>query len=131
MGHEFGATTGRARRCGWLDLVSLKYAVDINGVSELAMMKSDVMSGISKIKICTSYKQFNEETSRMPFSLNTSCLHPAYTEFDGWSEDITNIRNESQLPANLKKYISFIEKNLEVPIKIISIGPRRDQTIYL
>ena len=131
VGHEFGATTGRARRCGWLDLVSLKYAVDINGVSELAMMKSDVMSGISKIKICTSYKQFNEETSRMPFSLNTSCLHPAYTEFDGWSEDITNIRNESQLPTNLKKYISFIEKNLEVPIKIISIGPRRDQTIYL
>ena len=131
VGNEFGATTGRPRRCGWLDLVSLKYAVDINGVSELAMMKSDVMSGISKIKICTSYKQFNEETSRMPFSLNTSCLHPAYTEFDGWSEDITNIRNESQLPANLKKYISFIEKNLEVPIKIISIGPRRDQTIYL
>ena len=131
VGHEFGATTGRARRCGWLDLVSLKYAVDINGVSELAMMKSDVMSGISKIKICTSYKQFNEETSRMPFSLNTSCLHPAYTEFDGWSEDITNIRNESQLPTNLKKYISFIEKNLEVPIKIISIGPRRDQTIDL
>ena len=130
VGKEFGATTGRARRCGWLDLVSLKYAVDINGVTELAMMKSDVMSGISKIKVCTSYKQLGEEISRMPFSLNSPSLSPIYTEFDGWLEDITNIKNHSQLPKNLKKYISFIEKKLEVPIKIISIGPGRDQTIY-
>ncbi len=130
VGKEFGATTGRARRCGWLDLVSLKYAVDINGVTELAMMKSDVMSGISKIKVCTSYKQFDKEINRMPFSLNSSSLSPIYTEFDGWSEDITNIKNDSQLPVNLKKYISFIEKKLEVPIKIISIGPGRDQTIF-
>ena len=131
VGNEFGATTGRARRCGWLDLVSLKYAVDINGVTELAMMKSDVMSGISKIKVCTSYKQFGKEIYRMPFSLNSSSLSPMYTEFDGWDEDITKIKNESHLPNNLKKYISFIEKNLEVPIKIISVGPRRDQTIYV
>ena len=131
VGNEFGATTGRARRCGWLDLVSLKYAVDINGVTELAMMKSDVMSGISKIKVCTSYKQFDKEIYRMPFSLNSSSLSPIYTEFEGWGEDITNIKNESHLPSNLKKYISFIEKNLEVPIKIISVGPRRDQTIYV
>ena len=131
VGNEFGATTGRARRCGWLDLVSLKYAVDINGVTELAMMKSDVMSGISKIKVCTSYKQFDKEIYRMPFSLNSSSLSPIYTEFEGWDEDITNIKNESHLPNNLKKYISFIEKNLEVPIKIISVGPRRDQTIYV
>ena len=131
VGKEFGATTGRARRCGWLDLVSLKYAVDINGVTELAMMKSDVMSGINKIKVCTSYKQFNKKIFRMPFSLNPSSLSATYTEFDGWNEDITNIKDESQLPNNLKKYISFIEKNLQVPIKIISIGPRRDQTIYL
>ena len=131
VGNEFGATTGRARRCGWLDLVSLKYAVDINGVTELAMMKSDVMSGISKIKVCTSYKQFDKEIYRMPFSLNSSSLSPIYTEFDGWGEDITKIKNESHLPNNLKKYISFIEKNLEVPIKIISVGPRRDQTIYV
>jgi len=130
VGNEFGATTGRPRRCGWLDLVSLKYAVDINGVTELAMMKSDVMSGISKIKICTSYKLFDKEISRMPFSLNSSNLSPVYSEFDGWSEDITNVKNESQLPANLKKYISFIEKKLEIPVKIISLGPRRDQTIY-
>lgn len=131
VGNEFGATTGRARRCGWLDLVSLKYAVEINGVTELAMMKSDVMSGISKIKVCTSYKQFGKEIYRMPFSLNSSSLSPMYTEFDGWDEDITKIKNESHLPNNLKKYISFIEKNLEVPIKIISVGPRRDQTIYV
>ena len=131
VGNEFGATTGRARRCGWLDLVSLKYAVDINGVTELAMMKSDVMSGISKIKICTSYKQFDKEIYRMPFSLNSSSLSPIYTEFDGWGEDITKIKDESHLPNNLRKYISFIEKNLEVPIKIISVGPRRDQTIYV
>lgn len=130
VGNEFGSTTGRARRCGWLDLVSLKYAVDINGVTELAMMKSDVMSGIGKIKICTSYKQLDKEIFRMPFSLNSTDLSPIYSEFDGWNENITNIKNDSQLPENLKKYISFIEKKLEVPIKIISIGPRRDQTIY-
>ena len=99
-------------------------------MTELAMMKSDVMSGISKIKVCTSYKQFDEEISRMPFSLNSSSLSPIYTEFDGWSEDLTNIKNYSQLPLNLKKYISFIEEKLEVPIKIISIGPGRDQTIF-
>ena len=130
IGKEFGSTTGRARRCGWLDLVSLKYAVDINGVTELAMMKSDVLSGIDKIKICTSYNQLDKEIFRMPFSLNSTDLSPIYSEFDGWNEDITNIKSDSQLPENLKKYISFIEKELEVPIKIISIGPRRDQTIY-
>ena len=130
VGNEFGSTTGRARRCGWLDLVSLKYAVDINGVTELAMMKSDVMSGIDKIKICTSYKEFDKEIFRMPFSLNSSSLSPVYTEFEGWSEDVTEIKSESQLPKNLKKYIAFIEEKLEVPVKIISLGPRRDQTIY-
>ena len=130
IGNEFGSTTGRARRCGWLDLVSLKYAVDINGVTELAMMKSDVMSGIDKIKICTSYKEFDKEIFRMPFSLNSSSLSPVYTELEGWSEDVTEIKSESQLPKNLKKYIDFIEEKLEVPVKIISLGPRRDQTIY-
>ena len=130
IGNEFGSTTGRARRCGWLDLVSLKYAVDINGVTELAMMKSDVMSGIDKIKICTSYKEFDKEIFRMPFSLNSSSLSPVYTELEGWSEDVTEIKSESQLPKNLKKYIAFIEEKLEVPVKIISLGPRRDQTIY-
>ena len=130
VGKEFGATTGRPRRCGWLDLVSLKYAVDINGVTELAMMKSDVMSGIDKIKVCTSYEQYGKEISRMPFSLNSGNLKPIYTEFNGWQEDITKAKNESQLPENLKKYISFIEEKLEVPVKIISLGPGRDQTIY-
>ena len=130
VGKEFGATTGRPRRCGWLDLVSLKYAVDINGVTELAMMKSDVMSGIDKIKICTSYEQYGKEISRMPFSLNSGNLKPIYTEFNGWQEDITDSKNESQLPENLKKYISFIEEKLEVPVKIISLGPGRDQTIF-
>ena len=130
VGKEFGATTGRPRRCGWLDLVSLKYAVDINGVTELAMMKSDVMSGIDKIKICTSYEQYGKEIFRMPFSLNSGNLKPIYTEFNGWQEDITDSKNESQLPENLKKYISFIEEKLEVPVKIISLGPGRDQTIY-
>ena len=130
VGKEFGATTGRPRRCGWLDLVSLKYAVDINGVTELAMMKSDVMSGIDKIKVCTSYEQYGKEISRMPFSLNSGNLKPIYTEFNGWQEDITDSKNESQLPENLKKYISFIEEKLEVPVKIISLGPGRDQTIF-
>ncbi len=130
VGNEFGATTGRPRRCGWLDLVSLKYAVDINGVNELAMMKSDVMSGINKIKICTSYRLFGKETSRMPFSLNSKNLSPVYSEFMGWNEDLTNIKSESQLPNNLKKYISFIEEKLEIPVKIISLGPKREETIY-
>ncbi len=130
VGNEFGATTGRPRRCGWLDLVSLKYAVDINGVSELAMMKSDVMSGISKIKICTSYKINGKETTRMPFSLDKKNLTPIYTEFKGWNEDLTNIKYESQLPSNLNNYISFIEEKLGIPIKIISLGPKRNQTIY-
>ena len=130
VGNEFGATTGRPRRCGWLDLVSLKYAVDINGVSELAIMKSDVMSGISKVKICTSYNLYGKETSRMPFSLDTENLSPVYTEFEGWNEDLTNIKYESQLPSSLNKYISFIEEKLGIPIKIISLGPKRNQTIY-
>ncbi len=130
IGNEFGSTTGRPRRCGWLDLVALKYAIDINGVSELAMMKSDVMSGINKIKVCTSYNHFGKETSRMPFSLNSANVSPIYTEFEGWNEDVTSIKKESLLPKNLKKYISFIEKYLEVPVKIISLGPKRDQTIY-
>ena len=94
------------------------------------MMKSDVMSGIDKIKICTSYEQYGKEISRMPFSLNSGNLTPIYTEFNGWQEDITDSKNESQLPENLKKYISFIEEKLEVPVKIISLGPGRDQTIY-
>ena len=130
IGNEYGSTTGRPRRCGWLDLVALKYAIDINGVSELAMMKSDVMSGINKIKVCTSYNHFGKETSRMPFSLNSANVSPIYTEFEGWNEDVTSIKKESLLPKNLKKYISFIEKYLEVPVKIISLGPKRDQTIY-
>ena len=130
VGHEFGATTGRPRRCGWLDLVSLKYAVDINGVTELAIMKSDVLSGIDKIKICTSYKQFGKQIFRMPFSLNSNDISPVYSEFDGWNEDITKIKVHSKLPKNLNAYISFIEEKLEVPVKIISLGPKRDQTIY-
>ena len=93
-----------------MDLVSLKYAVDINGVTELAMMKSDVMSGISKIKVCTSYKQFDKEIYRMPFSLNSSSLSPTYTEFDGWSEDITKIKNETHLPNNLKNIYHLLRR---------------------
>ena len=93
-------------------------------LAELAMMKSDVMSGINKIKVCTSYNHFGKETSRMPFSLNSANVSPIYTEFEGWNEDVTSIKNESLLPKNLKKYISFIEKYLEVPIKIISLGPK-------
>ena len=124
VGNEFGSTTGRARRCGWLDLVSLKYAVDINGVTELAMMKSDVMSGIDKIKICTSYKEFDKEIFRMPFSLNSSSLSPVYTEFEGWSEDVTEIKSESQLPKNLKKYIHHLMWELLILKKIFSFTQR-------
>ena len=129
VGVEFGATTGRPRRCGWLDLVSLKYAVDINGVTELAIMKSDVLSRIGKIKICTSYKQFGKEISRMPFSLNSRNLSPIYSEFDGWKEDISKIKTEKAFPKTFMNYVSYLEKELQVPIAIISVGPDRNQTI--
>ena len=131
VGNEFGATTGRPRRCGWLDLVALKYSCQINGVTKLMMMKSDVLSGFKSIKVCTSYEHKGKEIKYMPYDINDSSLKPIYDEFEGWNDDITKIRDFDKLPVNLKKYISYLEKELNIPITIISVGPDRLQTIIV
>ena len=131
VGKEFGATTGRPRRCGWLDLVALKHSIIINGVTKLAIMKGDVLSGIKKIKICTKYKYRGELIDHLPFSLESKNLEPVYEEFDGWDEDITDLNNPKNLPNTFINYINFIEKQVGLKIKIISVGPDRKQTIIV
>jgi len=131
IGNEFGATTGRPRRCGWLDLVALKYSCKINGVTKLMMMKSDVLSGFNSIKICTSYEYRGSNINYLPYDISDSSLKPIYEEFNGWDEDITKIREFNALPINLKKYISYLEKELEIPIAIVSVGPDRTETIIV
>ena len=130
IGNEFGATTGRPRRCGWLDLVSLKHSINVNGVTELIMMKGDVLSGIEKIKICTGYKYQGNFVNHLPFSLSDSSLEPVYVELDGWNEDICKITDYKSLPLNFKNYIDYLEDKLNLKIKIISVGPDRKQTIF-
>ena len=131
IGNEFGATTGRPRRCGWLDLVALKYSCKINGVTKLMMMKSDVLSGFNSIKVCTSYEYRGSNINYLPYDISDSSLKPIYEEFNGWGEDITKIREFKDLPINLKKYISYLEKELEIPITIVSVGPDRTETIIV
>ncbi len=129
VGNEFGATTGRPRRCGWLDLVALKYAVRINGVTKLMMMKADVLSGFDKIKVCTAYNYKGTEVTHLPYNIEAENVTPIYREMKGWSEDLTTFTQKDQLPETLNEYIDFLEKELEVPIKIVSVGPDRTQTI--
>lgn len=128
VGHEFGAVTGRPRRCGWLDLVALKYTVMIDGVTDLIMMKSDCLDDFETIKVCTSYKVDGAETDQVPFDIAAK-IDPVYTEFPGWKKDLTGIRKESELPQEFKNYIKFMEDYLGVPISIISLGPDREATI--
>ena len=128
VGHEFGAVTGRPRRCGWLDLVALKYTVMIDGVTDLIMMKSDCLDDFETIKVCTSYKVDGAETDQVPFDIAAK-IEPVYTEFPGWKKDLTEIRKESELPQEFKNYIKFMESYLGVPISIISLGPDREATI--
>ena len=128
IGNEFGAVTGRPRRTGWLDLVALKYAVMISGVTDLIMMKSDCLDSFETIKVCTSYRVDGAETDQVPFDTYAD-IEPVYTEFKGWNADLTGCRSESALPSEFKEYISFMENYLGVPIKIISLGPDRDATI--
>ena len=130
VGHEFGATTGRPRRCGWLDLVALRYGCQVNGVTQLMMMKADVLSGFKTLKICTSYIYKGKEINHLPYNIEAENLKPVYTEFVGWSEDLTKMENASTLPKTLLTYISFLEKELQIPIKIVSVGPDRKQTIF-
>jgi adenylosuccinate synthase len=129
LGHEYGAVTGRERRCGWVDLVALRYAIMLNGVTRLIMMKSDVLDGFETIKACTSYKINDVETRDFPYNIDTEDIEPVYTSIPGWKTDMTSIKSESELPAAFKDYVAFLERELEVPIVILSVGPDREQTI--
>lgn len=129
LGHEYGAVTGRERRCGWIDLVALKYAVMINGVTKLIMMKSDVLDGFDTIKACVAYNINGNETDEFPFDVTEGEVTPIYKEFKGWKKDMTKTKNESEFPAEFNEYIDFLEDYLEVPVKIVSVGPDREQTI--
>ena len=131
VGNEFGATTGRSRRCGWLDLVSLKHSITVNGVTHLIMMKGDVLSGIDKIKVCTKYNYNGKSVDYMPFSILDENIDPIYEEVDGWEEDITQAKSYNDLPLNFKNYVEFLEDKLNLKIKIVSVGPDRKQTIFV
>ena len=129
IGREYGATTGRPRRCGWLDMVALKYAVMMSGVTDLIMMKSDVMDDFDTVKVATSYKIGGEATTEYPYDGGTNA-EPVYTEFKGWKTDITGIRKYEDLPAEMKEYVAFIEKETGCPVRIVSVGPDRDAIIF-
>lgn len=128
LGHEYGAVTGRERRCGWIDLVALKYAVMLNGVTKLIMMKSDVLDGFDTIKACVAYNINGEETDEFPFDVDQT-ITPIYKEFEGWKCNMTKMKSEDEFPQKFNDYIDFLEDYLDVPIKIVSVGPDREQTI--
>ena len=128
IGHEFGAVTGRKRRCGWIDLVALKYAIMVNGVTKLIMMKSDVLDGFDTVKACVAYKMNGEQIDYFPFDI-TKDVEPVYVEMKGWKADMTTMTDESQFPKEFNDYMKFLEKELQVPITIVSVGPDRNQTI--
>lgn len=130
LGNEFGAVTGRPRRCGWLDLVALKYATQVNGVTQLMMIKGDVLSGFKTLKVCTAYKYKGETISHLPFNIEPENVTPIFIELPGWKEDLTKLKNANNLPKELIDYIDFLEKELEIPIKLVSVGPDRTQTIH-
>ncbi len=130
VGNEFGATTGRARRCGWLDLVALKYAIRVNGVTQLMMMKGDVLSGFSTLKVCTAYETSKGPVAHLPFDLSDPSIKPIWKDVSPWKEDLTAMTAEDQFPANFQLYIDFLEEELDTPIKIVSVGPDRKQTIF-
>ena len=128
-GNEFGATTGRARRCGWIDLPALKYAININGVTKLMMMKADVLSEFPTIKVCTHYKYNGEIIDYLPYNIEGDKIEPIYKEFPCWKEDLTTKTSMTELPKELTDYVEYLEKELETPIVIVSVGPDRTQTI--
>lgn len=130
VGNEFGATTGRARRCGWLDLVALKYAITVNGVTELNMMKADVLSGFPSIEVCTHYRYKGELIDHLPFDIDSKYVEPVYETLKGWNADLTGLNSLDQLPHELNDYIHYLETSLEVPITIVSVGPDRSQTLF-
>ncbi len=130
LGNEFGSTTGRPRRCGWMDLVALKYSIMLNGVTQLIMTKTDVLDSFSAIKVATAYKVGDEISDRVPYSMDEK-IEPVYTELPGWNTDLTGVRHKAQFPKELTGYIRFLEKELKVPVKYVSVGPDREQIIAL
>jgi len=128
LGHEYGSVTGRPRRCGWIDLVALRYAIMLNGVTQLIMMKSDVMDNFDTVKLCTAYDINGNKTADFPFEINES-VKPIYAELPGWKTDMTKILSENEFPKEFKAYLSFIEEALGIKISIVSVGPDREQTI--
>jgi len=129
-GNEFGATTGRPRRCGWIDLPALKYAIMINGVSQLIMTKADVLSEFDTIKVCTSYKYKGEVIDYLPFDVLDKDMEPVYEEVAGWKEDLTQLSSIDEIPSELENYINYLEEELKTPITIVSVGPDRTQTLH-
>ena len=127
-GNEFGSVTGRPRRCGWIDLVALKYTIMVNGVTQLIMMKSDVLDEFETIKLCVAYDINGERTETLPFEVNED-ITPEYIEMPGWQVDMTKMQSENEFPEEFNSFLSFLENELEVPIKIVSVGPDRAQTI--
>ena len=127
-GYEFGSTTGRPRRCGWLDLPALKYAIMINGVTQLFMTKSDVMSGFDTVKVCTSYLSGGKECREI--SVENLQIEPVYIELPGWNENISAIRDFRKLPENLRNYIKFVEDHTGISVRMVSVGPDREETIF-
>lgn len=128
-GHEFGAVTGRPRRCGWLDLVALRYSIMLNGVTDLIITKSDVLDTLSEIKVCTAYKIDGKETDQVPYSMEKE-IEPQYDTLTGWKTDLTAIRKEEEFPEAFRLFIDYLEKALQTPISIVSVGPDRSQTIF-
>jgi adenylosuccinate synthase len=131
VGHEFGATTGRARRCGWIDIPALKYAIMLNGVTELIMMKSDVLDGFDTIYACTHYEHNGETIDYMPYDIISIKPTPVLKAIEGWKTDITQITKTEEIPKALANYIAFLEAELDVPVKYLSVGPDRVQTLLL
>lgn len=129
VGREFGATTGRPRRCGWLDLPALKYAIMLNGVTRLMMTKSDVLSGFDDIMVCTGYKYKGEVIDFLPYDINTNNVEPIYERLEGWKEDLTRMGSFDDLPDSLKHYVTYLEEKLDVPVSVVSVGPDRSQTL--
>ena len=129
LGHEYGAVTGRERRCGWIDLVALKYAIMVDGVTKLIMMKSDVLDGFDEIKACVAYEINGEKVTDFPYSIDSETIKPIYVTLPGWKTDMTKMKSETEFPKEFKNYIAFLEKELETPISIVSVGPDREQTI--
>ncbi len=129
LGHEYGAVTGRERRCGWIDLVALRYSVMINGVTKLIMMKSDVLDGFDEIKACVGYRINGKETDEFPFEVDELDIEPIYVTLPGWKTDMTRMKSEEEWPAEFRNYVDFIEAELHTPIAIVSVGPDREQTI--